>query len=50
MIQHQRFGTGKVIAVEGKGQNTKATVVFSNFGKKELLLKFARLKILDAEI
>jgi DNA helicase-2/ATP-dependent DNA helicase PcrA len=47
MVQHQRFGTGKVTAIEGNGQNTKATVIFSNFGKKQLLLKFARLKILN---
>ena len=47
MVQHQRFGSGQVIAIEGKGQNTKATVVFNHFGKKQLLIKFARLKILD---
>lgn len=47
MVQHQRFGMGKVEAVEGTGENAKATVVFNNFGKKQLLLKFAKLKILS---
>jgi DNA helicase II / ATP-dependent DNA helicase PcrA len=46
MVQHQRFGMGKVEEVEGIGENAKATVLFSNFGKKQLLLKFAKLKIL----
>ncbi len=45
-VQHQRFGTGKVVSLEGKGLNAKATVIFNNFGKKQLLLKYARLKIL----
>ncbi len=47
LVQHQRFGMGKVEEVEGAGENAKATVVFSNFGKKQLLLKFAKLKILS---
>ncbi len=46
-VQHQRFGMGKIEAVEGQGENAKATVVFNNFGKKQLLLKFAKLKILN---
>jgi len=46
-VQHQRFGLGKIEAVEGQGENAKATVVFNNFGKKQLLLKFAKLKILN---
>ena len=45
-VQHQRFGMGKIEAVEGQGENAKATVIFNNFGKKQLLLKFAKLKIL----
>lgn len=45
VVQHQRFGKGQVNAIEGSGQNAKATVVFKHFGKKQLLLKFARLKI-----
>jgi DNA helicase II / ATP-dependent DNA helicase PcrA len=47
MVQHQRFGMGKVESIEGAGENAKATVNFSNFGKKQLLLKFAKLKILS---
>jgi DNA helicase-2/ATP-dependent DNA helicase PcrA len=47
MIEHQRFGVGKVIKVEGKGENTKATVEFKNSGTKQLLLKFAKFKIIE---
>lgn len=45
-ITHERFGVGKVINVEGEGQNRKATVFFQSAGQKQLLLKFARLKII----
>ncbi len=45
-VKHQRFGKGKVVAMEGAGQSAKATVLFAGAGKKQLLLKFARLKIL----
>ena len=48
-IEHERFGMGVVKAVEGSGENTKATVEFQNTGIKQLLLRFARLKILPAE-
>lgn len=44
MIEHLRFGIGRVIAIEGDGENTKATVEFSNLGTKQLLLKFAKFK------
>lgn len=44
-IEHQRFGVGTVIKVEGKGENAKATVEFNNTGTKQLLLKFAKYKI-----
>ncbi len=44
-IEHERFGYGEVIKVEGTGENTKATVTFQNVGTKQLLLKFARFKI-----
>jgi DNA helicase II / ATP-dependent DNA helicase PcrA len=44
-VEHQRFGTGKVLNVEGAFPNQKATVFFHNAGQKELLLKFAKLKI-----
>lgn len=45
-IEHQRFGIGKVLKVEGTGENEKATVEFRNAGTKQLLLKFARFKVL----
>lgn len=45
-IEHQRFGIGEVVRVEGIGDNCKATVRFRNAGEKQLLLKFARFKIL----
>jgi len=45
-VKHQRFGKGKVLALEGSGKSAKATVMFAGAGKKQLLLKFARLKIL----
>lgn len=44
-VRHQRFGKGKVIAVEGIGGNKKATVFFNNVGQKQLLLKFAKLTL-----
>lgn len=45
-IQHERFGIGEVIKVEGTGDNTKATIRFQNAGEKQLLLRFARFKLL----
>ncbi|MBR5748483.1 MAG: UvrD-helicase domain-containing protein [Prevotella sp.] len=45
-IEHQRFGVGTVIKIEGSGENTKATVTFRNAGTKQLLLKFAKFKII----
>jgi DNA helicase II / ATP-dependent DNA helicase PcrA len=45
MVEHQRFGVGKVIKIEGISPNKKATVFFQNAGQKQLLLKFAKLKI-----
>jgi DNA helicase-2/ATP-dependent DNA helicase PcrA len=46
MIEHERFGLGTVVRIEGKGENTKATVEFRNTGTKQLLLKFARFKVI----
>ena len=46
-IEHQRFGIGKVLKIEGTGENTKATVEFQNAGTKQLLLKFAKFIILS---
>ena len=45
IIEHERFGIGKVLRIEGTGENQKATVEFRNVGVKQLLLKFARYKI-----
>ena len=45
-IEHERFGIGTVIKLEGTGENQKATVEFSNSGTKQLLLKFARFKVI----
>jgi DNA helicase-2/ATP-dependent DNA helicase PcrA len=45
-VEHARFGKGKVLKVEGKLPNTKATVYFPSAGQKELLVKFAKLKVL----
>jgi DNA helicase II / ATP-dependent DNA helicase PcrA len=46
MVEHDRFGKGKVLNVEGDGSNRKATIFFQEIGQKQLLLKFAKLKIL----
>ncbi len=45
-IEHERFGVGEVIKVEGEGDNRKATILFKNAGSKQLLLRFARFKVL----
>lgn len=46
-IEHQRFGIGTVLKIEGTGENTKAIVEFQNAGTKQLLLKFAKFTILS---
>jgi len=45
LVRHQRFGNGKILSVEGEGNDRKATVLFKDKGKKVLLLKFAKLQI-----
>ncbi len=45
-IEHERFGIGEVLKVEGSGENCKATVQFQHAGVKQLLLKFARFKVI----
>ncbi len=45
-VTHQRFGSGKILNIEGNGTDKKATVFFQNHGQKQLLLKFAKLKII----
>lgn len=47
VIEHDRFGIGDVINIEGSGENTKATVKFRNVGTKQLLLKFAKFKVIS---
>lgn len=47
VIEHQRFGIGTVVNIEGMGENQKATVNFKNTGQKVLLLKFARYSIIE---
>ena len=46
-IEHQRFGRGTVLKIEGTGENTKATVEFVHSGTKQLLLKFAKFTVVD---
>ncbi|MDY0078110.1 MAG: 3'-5' exonuclease [Bacteroidales bacterium] len=46
-VIHQKFGKGKIVSLEGAGANRKATVQFVAYGQKQLLLKFARLKIVQ---
>ena len=46
-IEHERFGVGEVLKVEGVGENTKAHIRFKNAGEKQLLLKFARFRVLE---
>ncbi len=46
-VQHDRFGSGKVIALDGIFPNNKATITFEGIGQKQLLIKFAKLRILE---
>ena len=46
VVEHNRFGTGKVLSLEGKGPNKKAEIQFGTVGKKKLLLQFAKLKVI----
>ncbi|MBR3021323.1 MAG: UvrD-helicase domain-containing protein [Bacteroidaceae bacterium] len=45
-VEHERFGQGEVVSVEGVNENAKAVISFDNVGTKTLLLKFARLRVL----
>ena len=45
IVEHDRFGYGKVVSIEGKGSDKKALIDFSGVGQKHLLLRFAKLKI-----
>jgi len=46
-VEHTRFGQGKVIAIEGVSPNIKATIEFTVVGQKQLLLKYAKLKVIE---
>ena len=46
LVEHSRFGLGTIERIEGTGENCKATVRFNNLGTKQLLVKFARLKVI----
>jgi DNA helicase-2/ATP-dependent DNA helicase PcrA len=46
-VEHQLFGSGKVISIEGSGDQARATVFFKRVGQKKLVLKFAKLRLLD---
>jgi DNA helicase-2/ATP-dependent DNA helicase PcrA len=48
-IEHERFGIGEILNIEGNEANKKATIHFNSVGSKQLLLKFAKLKILNQE-
>ena len=45
-VQHLKFGKGQVISLEGNNENIKAKIKFEKIGEKNLLLKFAKLKVL----
>jgi DNA helicase-2/ATP-dependent DNA helicase PcrA len=47
-VQHDKFGIGKVLAVEGSADSRKATVFFEGVGQKQLMLKFAKLTIIES--
>ncbi len=47
VIEHQRFGIGTVLRLEGAGDTLKATVEFRNAGTKQLLMKFAKVKVVQ---
>ncbi len=46
-VEHNRFGMGKVVSVEGKGEDKKALIFFDGIGEKQILIKYAKMKILS---
>jgi DNA helicase-2/ATP-dependent DNA helicase PcrA len=46
-VEHERFGNGKILGIEGNDANKKATIQFDTVGSKQLLVKFAKLKIIE---
>ncbi len=47
LVEHVRFGKGKIVKIEGAGADTKAEIDFENGGLKKLLLRFAKLKVIE---
>ena len=47
-VQHEKFGIGKVLGIEGEGDSRKAAVFFEGVGQKQLMLKFAKLTIIES--
>jgi DNA helicase-2/ATP-dependent DNA helicase PcrA len=46
-VEHERFGIGKVLNMEGEDESIKVTILFKNVGNKQLLLRFAKLKVVE---
>ena len=46
IVEHNRFGAGEVLSLEGSGPNKKAEIKFGTVGKKKLLLQFAKLRVI----
>ena len=46
-VAHERFGKGKVVKIEGRAPDLKATVFFPSAGQKQLLLRFAKLQVVE---
>ena len=46
-VEHERFGRGKVLKIEGRAPDLKATVFFPSAGQKQLLLRFAKLRVVE---
>ncbi|KAA6341154.1 ATP-dependent DNA helicase PcrA [termite gut metagenome] len=46
-VEHERFGIGEVLNVEGENESIKATILFKNAGNKQLLLRFTKLKVVE---
>ena len=47
IVEHVRFGKGKILKIEGVGADTRAEIDFENGGLKKLLLRFAKLKVIE---
>ena len=47
LVEHERFGIGKILKIDNHNGNNKAIILFNDVGEKQLLLKFAKLKILN---